>query len=280
VRAPAWLWLTGTLPLLYVFGIDRELPPWVRGVVYGGFALAAVASVVLRRRPPLVPQEPLDAPRVVAIVPALNEATALPDVLRDVPAGVAEVVVVDGGSADGTRELAAEAGATVVLEPRRGYGRACATGARAPGDVLVFLDGDGSDDPRWITALVEPVVAGRAALSLGSRLDPEPGALHWHQRVGNHVVAGLVRLVYRCDVHDVPPMRAIRRDVLERLELKELTYGWPTEMLVKAARAGYPIAELTVPARPRRGGASKVSGRALPSLRAGVRMLVVVARFA
>jgi hypothetical protein len=115
---------------------------------------------------------------------------------------------------------------------------------------------------------------------LGARRHPEPGALLWHQRLGNVLVSALIRLTYRCDVHDVPPMRAIRRDVLERLELSELTYGWTTEMLVKAARAGYPILELDVPARPRRGGASKIAGRPLPSMQAGMRMLAVVARFA
>lgn len=280
VRAPAWLWLTGTLPLLYVFGEGDRLPPWVRAAVYGGFALAAAGSFALRRGAPVVEQGPIDRPRVIAIIPALNEAESLPGVLRDVPDAVAEVVVVDGGSTDATRALAEAAGARVVVEPRRGYGRACAAGAQTPGDVLVFLDADGSDDPSLIPALVEPIATGRAALALGARRHPEPGALLRHQRLGNLLVAGAIRLTYRCDVHDVPPMRAIRRDVLERLDLREMTYGWPTEMLVKAARAGYPIVELDVPARPRRGGSSKIAGRALPSVQAGMRMLAVVARFA
>jgi hypothetical protein len=280
VRAPAWLWLTGTLPLLYLFGVDERLPPWVRVVVYGGFALAAAASFALRRRPPVVEQEPIDRPRVVAIIPALDEAESLPGVLRDVPEAVAEVVVVDGGSSDATKELAEAAGAKVVVEARRGYGRACATGAREPADILVFLDADGTDDPTRIPSLLEPIAAGRAALVLGARRQPEPGAMLWHQRLGNLLVAAIIRLAYRCDVHDVPPMRAIRRDVLDRLQMQEMTYGWPTEMLVKAARAGYPILELEVPARPRRGGASKIAGRPLPSVRAGLRMLAVVARFA
>jgi hypothetical protein len=280
VRAPAWLWLTGTLPFLYLFGVDDRLPPWVRVVVYGGFALAAVGSFALRRPARVVEQAPIDSPSVIAILPALDEAESLPGVLREVPDGVAEVVVVDGGSSDGTRELAAAAGAKVVVEPRRRYGRACAAGAREAGDVLVFLDADGTDDPARIPALVQPIVEGRAALVLGARRHPEPGALLWHQRVGNLLVATIIRLTYRCDVHDVPPMRAIRRDVLERLELQDMTYGWPTEMLVKAARGGYPIIEVEVPARARRGGSSKISGRALPSVRAGMRMLAVAARFA
>jgi hypothetical protein len=104
--------------------------------------------------------------------------------------------------------------------------------------------------------------------------------MHPHQRLGNRLVARLVRLVYGVPVHDVPPMRAIRRDALERLELRELSYGWPTEMMVKTARAGLPIVEVEVPSRPRRGGESKIAGRAWPSVKAGAVMLAVVARYA
>ena len=202
--------------------------------------------------------------------------------LRAIPAGtVGEVIVVDGGSRDGTAETAARHGARVVVETRRGYGRACAAGAVATdADVVVFLDGDGSDDPSFLPALLRPVLDGEAALSLGARLHPERGALQPHQQLGNRLVALLVRLVYGVRVHDVPPMRAVRRDVLERLELREMTYGWPTEMLVKTARAGLPIIELEAPCRARRAGESKIAGRALPSARAGARMLAVVARYA
>ncbi len=282
VRAPAWLWMSGTLPLLYLFGLERELPDWVRAVVYGGFGLMVAASVLLRLRRRPQPVSPLAAhARVAAVIPALDEAEALPGVLRELRPQVDEAVVVDGGSSDGTPEVAEAAGARVLVERRRGYGRACATGATAAdADVLVFLDGDGSDDPSAIPRLVGPVLAGRAALVLGARRRPERGAMHAHQRIGNRLVALLVRLVYGVRVHDVPPMRAIRRDVLEGLELREMTYGWPTEMLVKAARAGVPIDEVEVPSRARRGGSSKIAGRALPSLKAGTRMLAVVARYA
>jgi glycosyltransferase involved in cell wall biosynthesis len=214
------------------------------------------------------------------VIPALDEAPALPGVLEAIPPGV-DVVVVDGGSRDGTPEAATAGGARVVIETRRGYGRACAAGARATSaDVLVFLDGDGSDDPAAIPALLRPIAAGDAALVLGRRRHPERGALKLHQRLGNALVAFLVRAAYGVRVHDVPPMRAIRRDALEALDLREMTYGWPTEMLVKAARAGLPIQELEVPCRARRGGTSKVSGRAVPSALAGARMLAVVARYA
>ena len=218
---------------------------------------------------------------MVAVLPALDEAEALPGVLAALRAvGVDEIVVVDGGSADATADVARAAAATVVVEPRRGYGRACRAGAAASDAPLIaFLDADGSDDPAYLPALIELVRDG-AALALGARRAAEPGAVLPHQRVGNAVVAALVRVLYGAAVHDVPPMRVVRRDVLDRLALVEDTYGWPTEMLVKTLRAGLPVAELPVVARTRRGGASKIAGRAGPSLKAGAQMLTVVLRHA
>jgi hypothetical protein len=281
--APGWLWVTGTLPLLYLFGLDRDLPGWVRAVVYGPLGLWVLWRVVAGRRPARRALAPLPAgPRVAAVIPALNEVEALPSLIHELPAGLLdEVVVVDGGSTDGTPEAAEAAGARVVVEQRRGYGRACAAGSAvvAGADVVVFLDGDGSDDPARLAEVLLPVLAGEAALSLGSRAETERGAMHPHQRLGNHFVVLLVRLVYRVPIHDIPPLRAIRADALASLGLTEPTYGWPTEMVVKAARAGLPIAEIPVRSRARRGGESKVSGRFGPSLRAGARMLAVVARY-
>lgn len=281
--APAWLWLTGTLPLLYVFGLEEALPPWVRWAIYGPFFALALARLARPRRIQPIQLGPLpDTPRVVAVIPVLNEVAALPSLLAEFPVGVVdEIVVVDGGSTDGTAEAAHIAGARVVRELRRGYGRACLTGAEAAAaDIVVFLDGDGSDDPKAIPQLLEPLLEGRAALALGARTDPEIGAQHAHQRLGNRLVSWLVRRLYGLRVHDIPPLRAIRQDALTNLCLTELTYGWPTEMVVRAARAGLPIEELSVTARARRGGESKVSGRFGPSLKAGVRMLTVVARYA
>jgi hypothetical protein len=280
--APGWLWLTGTLPLLYLFGLERELPEWVRPVVYGPLALWVAWRILAARRRSIPLAPPPGRARVVAVIPALNEAEALPRVLREFPAGaVDEVIVVDGGSRDGTAEAARKAGARVVVETRRGYGRACAVGAASTdADVIVFLDGDGSDDPACLPDVLEPILTGRAAISLGARTQREPGALLAHQLLGNRIVVLLVRVVYGVRLRDIPPMRATRRDVLERLALTEMTYGWPTEMVVKATRAGLPIAEAEVACRVRRGGESKIAGRALPSALAGVRMLAVVARYA
>jgi Glycosyl transferase family 2 len=280
--APGWLWLTGTFPLLYLFGLERELPDWVRLVVYGPFGLWVVWRILTARRRSGALAPLTERPRVAAVIPALNEDEALPRVLREFPTGtVNEVIVVDGGSRDGTAEAAREAGARVVVETRRGYGRACAVGAASTdADVIVFLDGDGSDDPAFLPDVLEPILAGRAALSLGARTQREPGALFPHQLLGNRLVVLLVQLVYGVRLRDIPPMRAVRRDVLERLALTEMTYGWPTEMIVKAARAGLPIAEVEVGCRIRRGGTSKIAGRALPSALAGARMLAVVARYA
>jgi len=279
--APGWLWLTGLLPLLYLFGLDRELPGWVRPALYGPLGLWVAWRMLAARRRRSVALPPLPArPKVAAVIPVLNEVESLPLVLRELPTGlVGEVIVVDGGSTDGTVQAALAAGARVVEERRGGYGRACAAGAaNADADVIVFLDGDGSDDPAFLPEVLAPVLEGRAALSLGARVRSEQGAVLLHQRLGNRLVAALLHLVYGLRVRDVPPFRAVRRDALEQLGLREMTFGWPTEMMVKAARARLPVAEVEVRGRARRGGESKVSGRLGPSMRAGAHMLRVVAR--
>ena len=234
-----------------------------------------------RAQPSARPLEPLgrDA-SVAAVVPVLDEATTIVSVLAELrEVGVARIIVVDGGSRDGTGELADRAGAVVIREPRRGYGRACLTGAEAAGsDIVVFLDGDGSDDPAFIPQLIECIREGGAALALGARSHREPGAMLAHQMLGNRLVSALVRLLHGVRVDDVPPMRAIRSDVLTGLGLREMTYGWPTEMIVRTARAGLPIAQVHVRTRRRRGGESKIAGRLWPSLMAGAGMVRVVLR--
>jgi len=281
VVAPGWMWVTGTLPLVYLYVPGSGLPDWVRPVVYLPLALWVLWRLLApwRRQPIALPPLP-GRPRVAAVIPVLNEVDSLPRVLREFPAGVVdEVIVVDGGSSDGTAGAVRREGARVVVEARRGYGRACATGASSTdADVLVFLDGDGSDDPAALAEVLRPVLEGRAGLSLAARAEREPGALLFHQQLGNRLVALLIGLIHGVPLRDVPPMRAVRRDVLEGLSMREMTYGWPTEMIVKAACARFPIVEVEVRSRARRGGESKIAGRLWPSARAGALMLATVAR--
>jgi glycosyltransferase involved in cell wall biosynthesis len=202
--------------------------------------------------------------RVSVIIPALNEADCIGELAREALAqSVDEVVVVDNGSTDGTANIARQAGARVVSELRRGYGFACAAGvAAADAEALVFLDGDGSLMPDEMPRLIEPLASDRADLALGSRVlgNIAPGAMPPHQRLGNWLASRLMTRLYHVRVTDLGPYRAIKRDLLLRLDMREMTFGWPTEMMVKAARRGARIVEVPVSFHPRRAGRSKVSG--------------------
>jgi glycosyltransferase involved in cell wall biosynthesis len=223
-------------------------------------------------------------PATSLIVPALNEAACLGPLLAELPAGlVDEIIVVDNGSTDDTAGVARAGGAQVVVEPQRGYGAACRAGARAArGDVLVFMDGDGSFVPAECAVLVAPVVSGQADLVLGTRMRrPLPsGAMPPHQQWGNRVVAGLLRTLYGVQVTDLGPYRAIRRDLLQALEMREMTYGWPVEMMIKTARRGGVLAEIPVTYRPRTAGVSKVGGSAKGTVLATWRILRITFRYA
>ncbi len=203
--------------------------------------------------------------RVSVVIPAWNEEAAIGRVIADIPRElVTEVIVVDGGSTDRTRETAADHGARVIREPRRGYGRACLTGLEhvdTAADVVVFLDGDYSDRPEELPQLLAPIEAGRADLVLGSRLAGTRmrGALPWHSILGNRVAAGLIRLVSGLRLTDLGPFRAARPAMLRALTLQEQTYGWPVEMLIKGAARGYRIVEVPVSYHPRI-GTSKITG--------------------
>ncbi len=221
---------------------------------------------------------------VDVIIPALNEAGNIAQLVREAAQQpVARVIVTDNGSTDGTGPLAAEAGAHVVTEPRRGYGFACAAGvAAATADILLFLDGDFSSLPAEMPKLFLPIQQGRADLVLGSRVLGEilPGAMPPHQRFGNWLTSALMRRLYRVAVTDLGPHRAVRRDLLLKLNMQEMTFGWPTEMMVKCARLGVPILEVPVSFAPRRAGQSKVSGTLRGSVLAAYYILGVTLRYA
>ena len=222
---------------------------------------------------------------IAAIIPALDEEAAIAQVIHGVPRHLVQrVIVVDNGSTDRTAIVAREAGAEVVMQPKRGYGNACRAGSDAASDtdVVLFLDGDGSFDPSQASSIVGPIVAGQADFVLGSR---ELGGstvegLLPHQRLGNRLVALLLRRLYGICITDVGPFRAIRRATLVELRMSEPTYGWPTEMVVKAARHGARIVEVPVSYRTRIGGRSKVSGTLRGTLLAGYRMMALTFRYA
>ncbi|MFN8467121.1 MAG: glycosyltransferase family 2 protein [Caldilineaceae bacterium] len=223
-------------------------------------------------------------PAISLIIPALNEAACLGPLLAEVPPDLAgEIIVVDNGSTDDTAAVARAAGAQVMVEPRRGYGAACRAGAMAArGDILVFMDGDGSFVPAECAALAAPLAAGRADLVLGTRMQRPlaPGAMPPHQRWGNQVVAGLLRMLYGVQVTDLGPYRAIRRELLVALAMQEMTYGWPVEMMVKTAQRGGVLAEVPVSYRPRTAGVSKVGGSVKGTVLATYRILRVTFRYA
>jgi glycosyltransferase involved in cell wall biosynthesis len=231
--------------------------------------------------------EPVNAVAVVsAIIPCLDEEIAIGQVVTAVRAqDVSEVIVVDGGSRDRTVERACAAGARVIVEPRRGYGRAIQAGIAAlrnDADIIVFLDGDGSDPAEKIPALLAPILGGEAVFVLGSRIRGarESGSLAPQQIMAGHLGGLLLRLAYGARFTDLSPFRAIRRDDLSRLGMKEETYGWNLEMLMRVAAARLPAREIAVGHRRRSGGVSKVSGNLVAGLKAAWSISVTFVRLA
>jgi glycosyltransferase involved in cell wall biosynthesis len=202
------------------------------------------------------------------VLPVLDEREALPWVLGRLPADV-RAIVVDNGSRDGSGELAAELGATVVREPVPGYGAACHRGLEtASADVVCFMDADGSLDPRDLPRVLEPVLAGRAQLALGARRAAGRGAYPLRARALNRLLAAEVRRRSGARITDIGPMRAAHRRDLLGLGITDRRFGYPLETVLRAAASGWAIAEVTVPYRPRAGGRSKVTGDLRGSLRA------------
>jgi glycosyltransferase involved in cell wall biosynthesis len=224
---------------------------------------------------------------VSVIIPALNEEEPIANVVREclttnIPS---EIIVVDNGSSDRTAERAGEAGAKVVSEPRHGYGRACLAGIRALSpecDIVVFLDGDGSDCPEFMNQLVEPIATGNFDFVIGSRThgQRELGSMNFQQIFAGRVAGWLMSILYGVRYTDMCPFRAMRRNALEQLSMKEETYGWNLEMQMKAARAGLRILEVPVNHRRRAGGVSKVSGTLRGTFVAGARIIATFARIA
>jgi len=221
--------------------------------------------------------------RIGVVIPALNEEQAVGRVIADIPAWVDEIVVVDNGSHDGTAQAARGAGARVVAERERGYGAACQAGIHALSapDIVVFLDGDYSDRPEEMAALIDPIVAGEADFVVGSRVRGQrgPGALTPQQRFGNWLACRLIRRIWGTICSDLGPFRAIRTDALQGLNLKDRAYGWTVEMQLKAAERGLKYLEVPVSYRARI-GVSKISGTLRGSLLAGITILTVIARSA
>jgi glycosyltransferase involved in cell wall biosynthesis len=226
-----------------------------------------------------------DALRVAAIVPALDEEASLPAVIRSLrEMGVDPVVVVDNGSSDGTAAVARSSGAIVVSEPRRGYGAACLAGIAHLGSlpearpVIVFLDGDGSDDPSELPRLLAPIERDEADFVVGlrGREGDEVGAVPLHARLGNRLVRWGARLLHGARFTDLGPFRAIRRSALESLEMDDRNWGWTLQMQLRAHHLGLRTEEVPVSHQARTAGRSKVSGRLTGSVAAGLKMLLTL----
>jgi glycosyltransferase involved in cell wall biosynthesis len=223
---------------------------------------------------------------VAVVIPVLNEADSIGAVVTEIPRSlVREIIVVDGGSRDDTPAVAEAAGARVLVPQEGGYGRACAAGSTAASSecgIIVFMDGDGADRGDLMERLVRPIRRGEFDFVIASRArgEREPGAMSWHQLLSGYLAGLGIRLLYGIRYTDMCAYRAIRRDCLERLDMREMSYGWNIEMQMKAARMRLRVLEVPMPYRRRSGGKSKVAGSVRGSLRAGVRIASTFLRVA
>lgn len=227
----------------------------------------------------------IDEQSIGVIIPALNEGKSIGLVVRDIPFEVDEIVVVDNGSSDNTAEEASRARATVLSQPRRGYGYACLCGIEylrgKNFDIVVFVDGDYSDFPEELRDVVRPITDGKADLVIGSRMigQREPGAMLPQAVFGNWLASVLIKLFWSYEFTDLGPFRAIRMNALHELEMKDGTYGWTVEMQIKAAKQKLRCAEVPVRYR-KRVGKSKVTGTVLGTIKASAKILFTIFSYA
>jgi glycosyltransferase involved in cell wall biosynthesis len=224
--------------------------------------------------------------KVAIVIPALNEEAAIRQLLPEIPLDlVTWIIVADNGSTDGTAAVARALGAIVASEPMRGYGRNCLAGFRMACklgvDIVVFMDGDGSDDPADLPMMLAPIIGGSADLVIGSRVSSraERGAVPPQARLGNWLVSHLIHFLYGVRLSDIGSFRVLRCSTLANLEMNEMSFGWPVEMLVKAARKRYRIVELPIHYRHRSHGHSKVAGTIVGSVKAAYFMLRTTLRY-
>jgi glycosyltransferase involved in cell wall biosynthesis len=219
---------------------------------------------------------------IALLMPARNEAPALPAVLNNIPPQVDAVVVIDNGSTDATAQIAQSCGAQVVLENKPGYGRACLAGIdslkKNPPDIVAFADADGSDDLNRLPELIDPLVHGHADLVIEKRMPVDPEALSQQQRFGNWLATTLIRLFWRYAFQDLGPMRAMRWESLQNLDMKDQNFGWTIEMQIKAVKTGLRIIEVPLPYMKRSAGTSKISRTVKGTIRAGAKIIWVIFR--
>jgi len=223
---------------------------------------------------------------VAVVIPVLNESASIAAAVAEIPRDVVrDIIVVDGGSSDGTGQIAAAAGARVIVPGQGGYGRACLAGAMAaPAEcqIIAFMDGDGADRGDLIARIVEPIGRGDYDFVIASRArgEREPGSMAWHQLLAGYLAGHGTRVLYGVRYTDMCAYRAIRRDCLDSLGMREMTYGWNIEMQMKTARSGLRVLEVPMPYRRRSGGQSKVAGTLRGSLRAAWRIIATFMRVA
>ncbi|MBC7743802.1 MAG: glycosyltransferase family 2 protein [Flavobacterium sp.] len=226
----------------------------------------------------------MQLPLVYVLIPAFNEAASIANVIRDIPQNlVKEIIVIDNGSTDQTAQVVLNAGATLLSEPKKGYGRACLKGIEylkgkvSNWDVIVFLDGDYSDFPQEMPLLIQPILTGNAELVIGSRVsrNRQPGSMLPQQVFGNWLATRLIKAFFNVRFSDLGPFRAIKWEALEKINMQDKTYGWTVEMQVKAAKLNFICSEVPVSYR-KRIGISKVSGTVKGTILAGYKILFTI----